>query len=586
MSQAEKSKEKPKKLVQGDDAIDDFEADWFDFKTPAVELTKQLYTISKSSGICCGIIGSWGSGNSSFMKLMDEYIRKEPSWKNVHRAWFTAWDPGGIQDSGDAMLYHFFSDVVGDNKDIAGAFKELQEALGIRRSFRERTRQALEGVSKALPETGQAAIAIAGGLLDSSRKVQRSFERLMEWLEKEEQTVFFFIDDIDRATGEQIRDLLSELKLYVSHRRIIAVLGYDEDYVLGALKSPVLPQGIDPNKYIEKIVTVKRNVPIPTTRNLGVYAANLINSILDLPKHAEILGMAAARLSFNNPRRLKNLILAFTQFALSLEYKKFEYIHLRSMLFATTAVNMGFLDDKIMETMETGNEDDIVSAIREFAKKDPSKSKEANVLIEEVEKIKPEFVPHIVSELRLAGVLPSIYSSIESVSRHEGFDWSLSLTPILSSAAKRGFKLPPDIVESSNEIGIVPPAETEELDIKYKELPLKRQSTIQRIGKSNCVVSWNQNDMSVLLSSTFSGLPSRYLEPFFDECPYFTVEKTHILWLIDDNNSFLEDSLKRLIKRAQELSKGLKHPFIFQYTPSSKVRPLLEFLLSIVTKQS
>jgi len=587
MSRAKKGAEEPKKLVQGDDAIESFEADWFDFRTRAIELAKQLYTISKSSGVCCGIVGPWGSGKSSFMKLMDEYIRKESSWKNVHIAWFTAWDPGGIQDLGDAMLYHFFRDIAEKNREIAGAFKELQEALGIRRGLRERARRVLEGVSETLPTTGRAAATVVSGLLgelDAPRKVQKSFQMLMDWLDKGNRTVFFFIDDIDRATGDQIRDLLSELKLYISHRRIVAVLGYDEEYVLGALESPVLPPGIDPKKYLEKIVTIRSNVPIPTPRELAVYATRLIRSLLDLHEDVGRLGGLAASLSFNNPRRLKNLVLAFTQFLSSLEYKKFSIEHYTSLLIVSAAVNLNFLaDDKIRETMDSGTEEDIVTAIEEFVKKDSTKSKEAELLIRAVQFIEPRFMPGVVSQLRLSGAIrtPTEEELIER--RGERFDWSVSLFPILSSAATRGFKAPPDAVESSGEVIIPPSTKTESLDVKTKEQPEICRRLLWGMPKRNCALSWNQSHMIVLLTSSFlhPRQGNLVIDSFFAECAHFVAEKGFILWIIDDQNLFNEKYSKELVERAQKISKGLKHQFTLQYTLSSKVVPLLTFLLGI-----
>ena len=599
MSRAKRRKKKPKKLVLGDDAIESFEADWFDFRTPAIELAKQLYMISKSSGVCCGIVGPWGSGKSSFMKLMEEYIRKESSWKKVHIAWFTAWDPGGIQDLGDAMLYHFFRDAIGKNQEMAGAFKELQKALGIRRSLRERASRALEDVSKTLPTTGRTAATVASSLLrelDAPRKVQRCFEKLMGWLEKEKRTVFFFIDDIDRATGDQIRDLLSELKLYISHRRIVAVLGYDEDYVLNALKSPVLPPGIDPKKYLEKIVTVRRNVPIPTYMDLTAYATRLIHSMSDLAKHAERLGLLATTLSSNNPRRLKNLVLSFTQLVSSVESKHLSFEDLESSLVTTTAANMGFLgDDKIRDAVESGDEGAIISAIQGLVEKDPPKSKEAEILIDAVKNIRPKFRPGMVTLLRLddysklfPGVPPRPY-------RIETFDWSTSFITILSSAAMQGFKLPHEHVVFSGEIVIPPSTKTESLGIKYKEQPERIQRLLKPLLTHGCVLSWNQSDLIVLLMSSISLSPElamprgmavhRIINGFFAECAHFVAEKSFILWLIDDQGLFGEESLKRQIERAQKMSKGLKHPLIFQYTPSSKIKPLLTFLLSVAGKQ-
>lgn len=597
MSRAKRGKKKRKKLVLGDDAIESFEADWFDFRTPAIELAKQLYVISESSGVCCGIVGPWGSGKSSFMKLMEEYIRKESSWEKVHTVWFTAWDPGGIQDLGDAMLYHFFRDVAGKNKKMVDAFKELQEALGIRRSFRERARRALEGVSVALPRTGRAAVSVATGLLgelDASRKVQRSFEKLMKWLEKEKRTVFLFIDDIDRATGDQIRDLLSELKLYISHRRIVAVLGYDEEYVLGALKSPVLPPGIDPKKYLEKIVTIRRNVPMPEPGDLEVYAEHLLlRSMLDLPEQVRRLGWLVARLSSDNPRRVKNLVLAFTQFLSSVEFKKFSSEHFQSLLIASAAANMGFLaDDKIRKALESGKEDAIVSAIQGFVEKDSSKSKEAEVLINAVNLLEPDFRGGVLTRLRLpgAGTMGPMALLDREPPRSGRFDWSVSLIPILSSAAMRGFKLPPEAVEFPSEIVIPPSTKTERLNIKYKDKPEKIRHILKVFHKRGCALSWKQSDMIVLLTSSIPlevfARPIVILESLFNECTYFVVKKGFILWLIDDRKLFAENELRGLIERAQGISKGLKHPFTFQYTPSSKIPHLLPFLLNVAGKQS
>jgi energy-coupling factor transporter ATP-binding protein EcfA2 len=61
----------------GDDAIENPETDWFDFEAPSSALAKLLYEVSKKSGVCCGIVGPWGSGKTSFMKLMASFLKKE-----------------------------------------------------------------------------------------------------------------------------------------------------------------------------------------------------------------------------------------------------------------------------------------------------------------------------------------------------------------------------------------------------------------------------------------------------------------------------------------------------------------------------
>lgn len=522
------------------------------------------------------------------MKLMDEYLRKDQS-QNVCVTWFTAWDPGGIEDLGDAMLYRLFLSIAGKNEDLSGPFKELQEALGVRRSIRARTRQALGVISKAVPKPGRIITNVADSLLeelDSPRKVKESFDKLMDWSEKKNQTIFFFIDDLDRANGEQIRDILSELKLYISHRRVVAVLGYDEDYVLDTLKTPVLPEGIDPKKYLEKIVTIRRTLPMPKYEEMVYYARNFLKSTLDLDeKITDRLAKSAIDLSFGNPRRAKNLILAFVSSLSSIEKYKNESVDaLRSYLVTNAAIEMGLLSDyNVRAAFQSADEDEIISALRTFAEKNPSKSKEASAVISEFERIVPDFPIDTMDRLRLSSGRESFYEPAEP-ERAIGFDWSTSLFPILSNAASRGFKLPSESVESYSEIVVPPITKTESLE----QTQFSKEIFLKRCLKDAYVLSWDQNDMIVLISSSLREPRTlRNLLDFFpSQCARFVAKKGLIIWLIDDQSRLSEEDCKRIIKHAQEISTGLKHPFTFQYTPPSKIQALLTFLLNLQLRKN
>jgi len=588
----EPKEEEAKKLILGDDAIESFDTDWFDFQTPAVELGKKLYLISKSSGVCCGIIGSWGSGKSSFMKLTSEFVSNEYP-KNVCVTWFTAWDPGGIEDLGDAMLYRLFNDIVEKNKELSDVFKELQEALGVRKSIRERARRMLGVVSKAVPEAGRV-LDVADSLLeelDAPRKVQDSFKKLMDWLEKKDRTIFFFIDDIDRATGEQIRDLLSELKVYISHRRIVAVLGYDEDYIINALKAPTLPEGIDPNKYIEKIVTIKINLPLPSLNDQMSYASSLLKSMLDLDEKS-INGIArfAVRLSLNNPRRLKNLILPFASALSSINYKERDIYNLLSIFIASAAATLGLiLDDNIREAFDDGVEENIISSLREIAPKIPLRTKEIETLIELVNELNPHFNRGAISDLRLSSISSVVPRFIRPIPPSDtGFNWnvSLTLTPILSNATAKGFKIPFEIVESSTDVVI--PANTKIefnnlMDKEYFKLLVKNEN----YKITGYILSYDEGEIIILLTSLIEyrrrisplQVIPRLIESCYSNCVYCVSEKNLALWIIDDKNILSDDYVKQCINQAKVISKSLKHSFVFQYTSFKKIELLIDFLL-------
>ncbi len=577
-------KEKPKSLILGDDAIETVNADWFDFETSAMALTEQLYEISKYSGICCGIGGSWGSGKSSFMKLMKEHVYKAYP-KKACVAWFTAWDPAGIDDLGDAMLYRLFHDVTESNSELSNAFKRLKEALGIRVGIREHALRALGLAQKAVPDVVRPAMEIAGGLLelDSPREVEESFNELMKWLEENDRTVFFFIDDLDRAKGEQIRDLLSELKVYISHRRIVAVLGYDEEYVLNALKSPVLPEGIDPKRYVEKIVTIRKNLPVPGRGEQIAYADNLIQAILHVESNvSRKAAIVATKLSRDNPRTLKNLILKLTNAALSMKKRGLDYQDLVSLLIALTLADMGLLSfEDIRSAVEMGDEESITSTLKNVANRNPSRAEEIATLARTIEYIAPNFDPRILDSLRLYASDPSLPQERTKEETGSRFEWKTSLFPILSNAAKLGFQFPQRTVEASESgVGLEADARLDDISFMSKVEVLRSRSHPQMYSLATKTLN-----IDVLLTSSLAPEEEitvhALINHVFAECPTLASDQSYALWMIDDASLLSKEEVDSLKARAREKCKGLKHSFIFQYTSVSNIQSLLTFLLNV-----
>lgn len=438
-----------KQIILGDDAVESPDTDWLNFNTPASKLAKQLFEVSKSSGVCCGIVGSWGSGKSSFMKLMENFVKNEYHDK-VCVAWFTAWDPGGIEDLGDAMLYHFAHCIAreGDNKEISKAVKELDEALGLRRSGKTRARQVLNVLSKLSPEGGRQILKSAGAALeelDTPREVQQSFDKIVKWLKDNDRTAFFFIDDLDRSIGEQIFNLLSELKVYVSHPRIVAVLAYDEEYVLNALKTS-LPPGIDPNKYLEKIVTIRKVLPVATAEHLQLIASSILRSALKIEgNESAMLGGFATEFALRNPRRLKRLLLTYlSAIPKTLEREGKERIRAfrLSALIICAAAEMGLLKHKsLLDAIEGGSEEEILSCLKNIGEKELSEKQNADALATAVTYIEPDFRSGLITSLRFASYVEETAETPEKAEEKPSRDWKTTVGPVLIRAIHAGFQL-------------------------------------------------------------------------------------------------------------------------------------------------
>jgi hypothetical protein len=597
LSAKSKAVSPPKKLVLGDDAIDSADADWFDFDGPAEELARNLYDISKSSGVCCGVLGSWGSGKSSFMKLTARHAKQVNP--KVCITWFTAWDPGGIKDLGDAMLLRVFGDIAADNKDLTKSLKSLKEAVGLRKSMRQRAGKALEIIEKTTPQSARPVVGAAAGLLqelDTPRRVQDSFDELVKWLEKNDWTVFLFIDDIDRAAGEQIRDLLSELKVYVSHPRIVGVIGFDEDYVLNALNAPVLPVNIEPRKFLEKIVTVRKSLPVPAPRQLTACAAKLLESLLGLElRRCERVAEWATRLCAANPRRLKTLVLSFSNSLHLLKYEELDDTALISALLVCCAEQMGLLaDSNLRATFDSGNEDDIKTALGELRTKRPDKAQDVDILSTQMDTISPQFEEGLVSALRFGPRQRLFHDELRADSEEapaKTFDWRTSLNTILPKAIRQGFTLGSAIALGSAKVTI--PTNTKGTsDFDDFGFFREMQAFFKRRYDMGCriLLDWKDGCVAVFVSSEFSPRTrssairgGSWIQHMFDDAPQLVVGKAFIVWIIDDGGYLTDRVVQAFIAQAKIKSKGLVHPLIFVCTRSSQVPALLSYLLDVCT---
>jgi len=440
--------------------------------------------------------------------------------------------------------------------------------------------------------------------LDSPRKVKEIFEKLIEWLDKKEITVFFFIDDLDRASGEQIRDILSELKVYVSNRRIVAILGYDENYVFNAIQS-FLPEKIDSRKYLEKIVTITTKLPQPDFGDLRAFAEMCIKNFLPEMSDQNLanLGRIISQLSNNNPRRLKSLILGVTNLVTANSIDIADEEMLLSIAIITDALKMGLLDeDNLRRAFNEGDEDRIISLLEQVKTEQPEKEKEIAKLIVEIEQIQPNFTSNIVNRLRLHP------RSFVREKEGEGcleeltlFNWVKKIFfPLLKANASRGFELGPEEVLGGKIT--IPSSSSVEFSscLKLYSLPQVRRSRI--IHNAPCYkITTDSENVVVLLSSSFYKSipiqpstnrqririqePNRTTRMIIEDCPIFVEKKPFILWIVDDLGLVNKQMQEILTEKAARFSPGLKNPFSVAITDFERVEKLSSFLFENALKE-
>ena len=104
------------------------------------------------------------------------------------------------------------------------------------------------------------AFANASKTVSQPKDIYKLKEEIEKILKQQKQKILIVIDDIDRLTAEEIRQLFRVIKAVANFPNVIYLLLFDKKVVIKALEEA---QGIPGEDYLEKIVQVPFELPIP-----------------------------------------------------------------------------------------------------------------------------------------------------------------------------------------------------------------------------------------------------------------------------------------------------------------------------------
>lgn len=213
----------------------------------ARDFAQSLRRLDVRRGAVVGIFGPWGHGKSSFVNLMREELAAEPPITVID---FNPWMFSGTQQ----LVEHFFNELsthlkkLGDPK-LAGAAK-LVDDYG----------DSIASVAGLLGPLGILGVASVRGIakrLGRQRGASEKKKLAAAELAKLDDPILVVIDDIDRLTSEEIRDIFKLVRLTASFPNVIYLLAFDRARVEQALTEP----GIAGRAYLEKIIQVSFDLP-------------------------------------------------------------------------------------------------------------------------------------------------------------------------------------------------------------------------------------------------------------------------------------------------------------------------------------
>ena len=274
----------------------------------AKQFGKSICEYDSKDGLVIGLYGKWGSGKTSIINMaiseipVDESEKKKwysRVYKRIKKI-FTSQKTEEEDQCHYPIVIKFspwnYSD---KNNLISLFFHELKNKLGVAKGEENKGKigkaisqySDIIDVLSFIPVAGPAIALILktiskskGAKLMQAPSLYDAKEKLCEALEDFNHKIIVFIDDIDRLTTPQIKDIFQLVKQVGDFPNIIYVLTMDREIVCNALSEY---HNIDGDEYLKKIVQVSFEVPEIDKTTVHEILRDRLNDIVHKNKDEE-----------------------------------------------------------------------------------------------------------------------------------------------------------------------------------------------------------------------------------------------------------------------------------------------------------
>jgi len=233
--------------------------DLLDRRDFAEKVVVALRRISSYSSLVVSIEGSWGTGKTSALAMVEALLREE---EKASRPIVVHFNPWLIGDR-DSLLRHFLSsiakaiehvDYAKQAKGVSKTLKAYSSALDVVKLIPGAEPWA-SIVKSVLESTGKASEALADYKTPDIEARKIALEKA---LRKFPRRIVVLIDDLDRLYPAEVYEMVRIVKAVGELPNVGYVLAWDEKYISAALDKLNVPLA---STYLDKIVQLRFHLP-------------------------------------------------------------------------------------------------------------------------------------------------------------------------------------------------------------------------------------------------------------------------------------------------------------------------------------
>ncbi|MCA6084928.1 P-loop NTPase fold protein [Candidatus Endomicrobiellum agilis] len=293
-----------RKNFDTDDPIKDKKDDMLGRTQFAEDISSNLLNWESDKSIIIGINGVWGSGKSSVINLIKQYIDNKAGTDN--KPVMIDFNPWILSKREDITKY-FFNEIASafDCKDKSKKDRILAERfrnyaavllgpavlLGLHEycvqtvSFSLLAVSVLKDILELLKDILKLLKSILGAKSEKYDRRSKSIsvidikKDINNYLVENKRNIIVFIDDIDRLADEEIKEIFRLVRVNADFNKMIYVMAFDREIVEKSFEEQKYLEK-EGQKYLEKIVQVIFDIPFPSEKVLQKFLLKELERVI------------------------------------------------------------------------------------------------------------------------------------------------------------------------------------------------------------------------------------------------------------------------------------------------------------------
>jgi len=267
-----------------------------------------------------GIYGSWGTGKTTLMKLVQKKLHKGDGKKTgkILTIWFNAWRYEREEHYATIALmktiafgmmeherYRSLTQTIWNGLKIVGKdwFKQFVTGTLVTDEGWKKLETELTEKMRLLSSMERETI-----YFDGIKRLEDEFEQIRQ--EDPDSRIVIFIDDLDRCSPKRVLEVLESIKIFLDIRGFVFIIGLSDQTVVKLISKEYEESGVKGEDYIQKIIQLPIRIPPWNSNDIEKMLEEQIAGKLDenyskfMVSNKKLISIAVQP----NPRDLKRFI--------------------------------------------------------------------------------------------------------------------------------------------------------------------------------------------------------------------------------------------------------------------------------------